>query len=136
MLTRKGYTGLLQKIWETGGLTPDMEEDVKRLTDDFDEREGMLRKFGEVYDGEDKDEYDYTPHEGDTRRDDNDWEGKYNEMKRRYIERFFGSEDTRAERNETVNDAKEDVQGDASPQTWDELLAKSNNEERKVENAD
>ena len=43
---------ILRRIMETGGLTPDMEEDIQRLRDDFDERESILKKYGETYDGD------------------------------------------------------------------------------------
>lgn len=48
---------ILRRIMESGGMTEDMERDVERLKDDFDEREGILKRYGETYDGEDQDEY-------------------------------------------------------------------------------
>ena len=90
LLTKRASENLLRRLWETGGLTPDMEEDLQRLRDDFDEREGILRKYGEVYDGEDRDEYDWTETRTASEAQYNNWEDKYKEMKQRYIDRFFG----------------------------------------------
>lgn len=131
MLTRNGAMKLIEKLWRSGGLTEDMEADVQKLKDDFDEREGMLRKFGEVYDGEDKDEYDYVPkevHVEDNTEDGIDWKSKFEEMENRYVSRFFGRP-TDAEDGEDFKSAmegeEEDIKRDGEPQTWDELLATS-----------
>ncbi|WP_460601800.1 hypothetical protein, partial [Escherichia coli] len=47
-----------------------MEKDIQRLRDEFDEREGVLKRYGETYEGEDQDEYDWE--ESRRVRDDND----------------------------------------------------------------
>lgn len=109
LLTRRGYMDLLTRIFETGGLTESMEADLQRLKDDFDEREGILRKRGEVYDGEDRDEYDYMERADDWEARYNEMDGKYHALQQRYTERFFGkSPDTLQEEmesfEETLND--------------------------------
>ncbi len=109
LLTRNGYMSLLTRIFETGGLTESMEGDLQRLKDDFDEREGILRKRGEVYDGEDKDEYDYMERADDWEARYNEMDGKYHALQQRYTERFFGkTPDTLQEEMEifekTLND--------------------------------
>lgn len=129
ILTRSGMTKILRRIMESGGMTDDMEEDVRRLQDDFDEREGILRKYGETYDGEDRDEYEfserdgtsnYTPREEDKLADD--WRIKYEEMKKRYLDRFFGTDEIEDDYFETMRKTREDVKRDGEPQTFDELL--------------
>ena len=55
ILTRSGMEKILRRIMESGGMTEDMEQDIERLKDDFDEREGILKRYGETYDGEDRD---------------------------------------------------------------------------------
>ena len=129
ILTRSGMTKILRRIMESGGMTDDMEEDVRRLQDDFDEREGILRKYGETYDGEDRDEYEfserdgtsiYTPREEDKLADD--WRIKYEEMKKRYLDRFFGTDEIEDEYFETMRKTREDVKRDGEPQSFDELL--------------
>lgn len=128
ILTRTGMNKILRRIMETGGLTPDMEDDIQRLRDDFDEREGILKKYGETYDGEDIDEYEYTgrdPQEiytpKEEEKDAKEWHTKYEEMKARYLDRFFGGVENK-DFKETMEETREDVERDGEPQTFDELL--------------
>lgn len=129
ILTKTGLNKILRRIMETGGLTPDMEEDIQRLRDDFDEREGILKKYGETYDGEDVDEYEYTGRDTndiytpkEEEKDAKEWRTKYEEMKARYLDRFFGGVDNDKDFEETMNETREDVKRDGEPQTFDELL--------------
>lgn len=129
ILTKTGMNKILRRIMETGSLTPDMEEDIQRLRDDFDEREGILKKYGETYDGEDMDEYEYTGRDTDEiytpkeeEKDAIDWRTKYEEMKARYLDRFFGGVDNDKNFEETMDETREDVERDGEPQTFDELL--------------
>ena len=129
ILTKTGMNKILRRIMETGGLTPDMEDDIQRLRDDFDEREGILKKYGETYDGEDIDEYEYTgrdPQEiytpKEEEKDAKEWRKNYEEMKARYLDRFFGGVDIDKNFEETMNKTREDVKRDGEPQTFDELL--------------
>lgn len=112
MRTRAAYEELLTRLMNSGELTPDMEEDFRRLKDELDEREGMLARYGETYDGENK-EYEWVAREVETDgtkdgsddvvQDDEendvidtpeenaiDWEAKYRDLKERYIDRFMG----------------------------------------------
>lgn len=112
ILSRKGFEVLMQRIWETGGLTPDMEKDIRRLKDDFDEREGILKRYGESYEGEDE-EYEYKERETKARTDESndttDWEAKYNEMKDRYVKRFFGNKET-PDKDDTIIEEKSETE--------------------------
>lgn len=134
LLTKTGIKNLLNRLWETGGLSADMEADIKRLQDDFNEREGMLRKYGEVYDGEDKEEYEFVEKPSDAE----DWKGKYEEMKSRYVNRFFNGEKTRkdgdADDFQTVMEGEEeDVREDGETKSFDDLLYASNKQENDKE---
>lgn len=134
LLTKTGIKNLLNRLWETGGLSADMEADIKRLQDDFDEREGMLRKYGEVYDGEDKEEYEFVEKPSDAE----DWKGKYEEMKSRYVNRFFNGGETRkdgdADDFQTVMEGEEeDVREDGETKSFDDLLYASNKQENDKE---
>lgn len=82
-LTRDEYVELLKHISETGGDTDDMLEALKRLQDDFDEREGMLRELGESRDKETYTNDDVFDKDGVK------WSEKYDDMRRRYRDRFF-----------------------------------------------
>lgn len=129
ILTKTGMNKILRRIMETGGLTPDMEEDIQRLRDDFDERESILKKYGETYDGEGIDEYEYTGRDTDEiytpkeeEKDAKEWRTKYEEMKARYLDRFFGGVNNDKKFEETMNETRENVEHDGEPQTFDELL--------------
>lgn len=125
LLTRAGSNKLLRRIYETGGLTPDMEADIERLKKDFDEREGILRLYGEVYDGEDVDEYEYKGKEvsefSPSEDHDSEWRAKYEEMRNRYLDRFFGGEEIE-EIDDNMRETEEDVKRDGTSQTFEELL--------------
>lgn len=128
ILTKTGMNKILRRIMETGGMTPDMEEDIQRLRDDFDEREGILKKYGETYDGEDTDEYEYTGRDTseiytpkEEEKDAKEWRTKYEEMKARYLDRFFGGVENK-DFKETMEETQKDVERDGEPQTFDELL--------------
>ena len=45
---------ILKRIMETGGVTDAMEKDIQDLRDEFNEREGILKRYGETYDREDE----------------------------------------------------------------------------------
>ena len=102
----------------------------------------MLRRYGETYDGEDRDEYEwrgrdeerredsdrddreiYTPRE--EAKDYEDWRGRYEEMRQRYLDRFFGGRDEGEEYREIMRETEEDVRRDGEPQTFDELLERT-----------
>ena len=122
ILTKTGMDKILRRIMETGGLTEDMERDIDRLRSDFDEREGMLRRYGETYDGEDMDEYEWRGRDDESRED---WRGRYEEMRQRYLDRFFGGRDEGEEYREIMRETEEDVRRDGEPQTFDELLERT-----------
>lgn len=107
MRTRRAYEELLSRLMASGELTPDMEEDFRRLKDELDEREGMLARYGETYDGENK-EYDWKPREEevvDTPKENTiDWKARYDELKQRYIDRFMGRV-----KEENLRDLREDL---------------------------
>lgn len=123
LLTKRGIDKILDRIWETGGMTADMEDDIRRLRDEYDERKGILDKYGEEYDGE-EDEYEFKERER-TEYDDTEtkmWRDRYEEMKRRYKERFFGTDKMESDYEDIIDDTEEDVKRDGRPQTFDELL--------------
>lgn len=115
MLTRAGAIKILDEIWESGGLSEDMGELISKLKDDFDEREGMLRRFGEVYDGEDKDEYDYMVNEVE------DYKDRYLDLKKKYKDRFFGKA------KEIEDEQVEDIKRDGTEQTFEDLFKEREN---------
>lgn len=117
MRTKKGIERLLSEIMLSGELTPDMEENIQKLRDEFDEREGILQKYGETYDGEDE-EYEWKEREDSEDKDEEQdvWKTRYQELKEQYVERFFGKKD------EIMEEQKEDIIEDGEPRTFDTLL--------------
>ena len=122
LMTKTGMYNLLREIMETGGMTEDMERNIQRIKDDFDEREGILRKYGSVYDGDDKEEYDWAEKDSSAYSDGDKWKGEYERMRKRYLDRFFGGVDAKEDFDEIMEETKEDVIRDGEPQTFDELL--------------
>lgn len=129
ILTRSGMEKILRRIMESGGMTEDMERDVERLKDDFDEREGILKIYGETYDGEDRDEYDYSERDDiniyTPKEEEKDWKQEYDNLKERYMNRFFGTSDVKDEFDDTMEETKEDVKRDGTIQSFDELLERT-----------
>lgn len=129
LLTKKGSDALLKRIFESGGLTPDMEKDIQRLKDDFDEREGILKKYGEDYDGE-LEEYDFKEKTGVDSSNIDEYKAKYEDMKKRYIDRFFNGNVGEAEKaiEQQKNDVRQDEKNLQDEKendiTIDELLEK------------
>lgn len=129
ILTRSGMEKILRRIMESGGMTEDMERDVERLKDDFDEREGILKRYGETYDGEDQDEYEYSGRDDvniyTPREEEKDWKKEYDDLKARYMDRFFGTSEVKEDFNDIIEETEEDVKRDGEVQSFDELLERT-----------
>lgn len=114
---------------ESGGMTEDVERDVERLKDDFDEREGILKRYGETYDGEDQDEYEYSGRDDvniyTPREEEKDWKKEYDDLKARYMDRFFGTSEVKEDFNDKIEETEEDVKRDGEVQSFDELLERT-----------
>lgn len=127
MLTKKGYFDLIRRISETGGKTEDMANLIDKLKADYDEREGMLRKYGEYYDGEDRDEFDYKENNmaaaiEEIRKERDDWRDRYDRLDRDYKERFWGTRDIAMKVEDIKRETEEDVKRDGEYQTIEELF--------------
>ena len=133
LMTRRAMDSLLRRIYETGGLTESMEGDIRRILDDFDEREGILRKYGDVYDGDDQEEYEWRDANPDygverdttiepTVGEERDYRSDYEALKKRYLDRFFGTDRVEDDRDVIMEETEEDVKRDGTQQTYDELF--------------
>lgn len=130
ILTGAGMNKILRRIMEHSDLTAEMANDFQRLKDDFDERTSYLSRIGEVYVGDDVDEYDFSPNdatntytEKEVEGIETNWENRYNELKKQYLDRFFGGVEPGGTNIQTImDDTVTDVQRDGEPQTFDELL--------------
>lgn len=151
--SKEEYENLLKEIAMSGGDTDNMLKLLQKLRDDFDEREGMLRKEGEIKDKnkpDDKTEYDKIKTE--SKEDDKEDKGlrrdpiemtdergasgitssisdanramevvskkDYDDLRRKYIDRFFGTPE------EVIEDNAEDIKKDdkSGTYTFDELF--------------
>lgn len=134
-MARKEYMDLLSEIGATGGATDDMMKLLQRLRDDFDEREGMLRRDGEEADRTPPATLQQEEHiAADSRRDNAEDGGlrrdpltadtvsrsEYDSLKRKYVERFFTSP------SEAMHTQQEAMAEDDEPhiKTIDELFKK------------
>lgn len=88
MRTQRGYYDILDRIFKTGGMSEDMEKDIQLLKDELDEREGILKKYGEAYDGE-SDTYDWVPKENEYKAKFDSLTSQYNSLVERYNRKFF-----------------------------------------------
>lgn len=131
-LTKKEHEDLLREIAETGGDTANMLELMQKLRDDFDEREGELRRYGEERDKERPEgaEKEDERIRRESREDDKEDRGErrdplskdvvsraeYDELKRKYIDRFFSAPE------EVKKETEKDVKRDGENQTFEELF--------------
>ena len=103
-LTKIEHDDILKKIAESGGETVDMLDDIQKLRDDFDEREGM-ENLSDV--GGEK------------------WKEKYEELRKKYIDRFFATPaEAEKEMKEAKKETKEDVKKDSENLSFDDLFKK------------
>ena len=110
---------IIERIADSGGLDDDMLSDLKKLKDELDEREGMLKKYGETYDGEDwRDRATRAERERD-------------EIRKKYRDRFLYGADKKGEEvedeketdgREVKREQKEDIKRDGKKQTFEELF--------------
>lgn len=134
--TKKEHDNLLMEIAKSGGDTPKMLELMQKLRDDFDDREGELKRYRETADKKppegireeerkvvEESEEDNREDGGERRRAygvDPDGETRdrrgvsrdvvsradYEDLKNKYIERFFSSIP------EAIREQKEDIRKD------------------------
>lgn len=117
MLSREEVYDLMRRIAETGGLTPEMERDLEKVKDEFDEREGELARYRERYNGEDASPEEKAEDDRVERSEYEKLKGDYEDLRTRYRERFWGrvSEDV-------IEDTEKDVKRDGEVQTYEDLF--------------
>lgn len=85
-MTKSEVYEVLKRLLGDNDPTSDMAKDIRLLKDELDEREGMLEKYRKESDD-----------------DNNDWKRKYYDLKKEYVDRFFGIID---ESKEDKDDSK------------------------------
>lgn len=129
--TPEEYENLLKEIANSGGDTPAMMELLQKLRDDYDEREGMLKRYGEERDKKapEGSEEEREKIRKESEEDDVEDKGKrriayedyvpreeYETLRKKYIERFFTTPD-RAKR-----DQRENVMEDGKKRSFEQLF--------------
>lgn len=118
LLTEKGMESILRRIMDKSDIEDEeMIADIERLRSDFSEREGILRNYGDVSEGDD--DYDFVEK---SREDGDGWKEKYDRLRKQYTDRFFGNSDVKEDFEEIMDETVEDVKRDGTVQTIDELL--------------
>lgn len=125
MLTSNAMTKILKRMMETYGL--DIEEDIQRIRDDFSEREGILKNYGDFPEDSELDEFEFAARETEVIEDN--YKQKYDELHQKYIDRFFGgvapTEQPSEEQVESHEEEQtEDLKGDSEEKTINDLFEK------------
>ena len=122
----KSIYEILDNIVATGNFTPEMLDSIEKLKDEFDEREGMLKKEDKETDSEDlKSKYEELQKNYDTiLKERDDYMERANRYRDRYISRFMGEDDSdhRTDAEEIKRDTEKDVKRDGKVQSFDELF--------------
>lgn len=111
MKTRKGYGALITTLGEKYAEDDETMETLRAISADLDEKMDVIDNVGIAYDA-DLDEYEYAPKEINQEGNSSEWEAKYNELRSKYVARFFSkneecqteSEETEAEEPEEKKD--------------------------------
>lgn len=108
MLTNKGYSALIQRIIDTGGFTHEMEEDIRKLEGELNERDGLLSRYGETYDGE-KNEWEFQEFPVKNYENEyNEMKAKYDDIVKRYNDTFYNKTED-AEKEIVTDETESDV---------------------------
>lgn len=107
MLTLKSVNRLLEDIVRDIDLDEAVLDKVKRLKNDFEERESYLSKVGKTIDDDNIEDYEYMLNERGE-----DWETRYNDLRERYIRRFFDGESKAEIEKNDIEDMEKKLEDD------------------------
>lgn len=125
MLTLAAINKILKKILENSDLGEEISNDIESIKNAVQDRDTILKNYGDVPDTEDLEEFDFVEREKETNSTD-DYKSKYDALRKQYVERFFGGKPKEAE--EIIEDQMEDLEKDEKPLTFDDLLEKTEGE--------
>lgn len=91
MFTLAGYQNRIKKILEATNLDDGVAEELSELNREREEVDAVIREYISNY-PENDEIFDFAP-EIKKRSGKDDWESKYNDIKAKYYERFFGKDD-------------------------------------------
>lgn len=110
-MDKESYYNLLAEIEASGGETDKMKELLQKLRDDFDEREGELKRYRERKDREnpgtekenkkiEEESKEDNREDGGERRDPIDYKNAYEVMKRELADRLMGYRESKEDEKE------------------------------------
>lgn len=125
MKTRKGYGSMFDTLASKHIDDDETLEALKVLREDLDEKQDVLDNVGVEYDV-DLDDYDYAPRDINTDGEDS-WKTKYDELSKRYVERFFngGKENEIGNiqpEEDSANELEEDSANELEEITIDDII--------------
>ena len=125
MLNKEDFQKLLKDIASTGGASENMLELLKNLQDDFDERAGELERYVE--------RADEKPPEGFKTWQEamKKIEGERDDIKQRYIDRFFEGGKAPEKHAEPDGDEAEAEDENTKSKSYDDLFKASTRKEGK-----
>lgn len=91
MFTLAGYQNRIKKILEATNLDGGVAEELSELNREREEVDAVIREYISNY-PENDEIFDFAPEIKKWSGKD-DWESKYNDIKAKYYERFFGKDD-------------------------------------------
>lgn len=125
MRTLAAINKILKKILENSDLGEEISNDIEAIKTAIQDRDTILKNYGDLPDDEDLEEFDFVEREKETDSND-EYKTKYDALRKQYVERFFGGKPEEAE--EIIEDQMEDIEKDEKPLSFDELLEKTEGE--------
>lgn len=123
MKSTKYLIGLLQKVFEDSDMNADLEPIISELKNGLTDRDTHLTALGEYTDAENGTDVSFSARE--TNPPGMEWQEKYNELKGRYVERFFNGDAAAANVDDATNAAEiiraqnADIREDSTPDISD-----------------
>lgn len=117
MKSAKYIKSLLQDFYEKSELNPEHEPLINEIKNAIEERDQELSKLSSSWD-DSKDDVEFTP----MTKNDEEWEEKYAELKKRYIDTFFNGNTDSVPLKENESLFSEENEVTTEPITIDDLI--------------
>lgn len=125
MRTLASVNKILKKILENSDLGEEISNDIEAIKTAIQDRDTILKNYGDLPDDEDLEEFEFVAREKETDSND-EYKTKYDALRKQYVERFFGGKPKEAE--EIIEDQMGDLEKDEKPLSFDDLLEKTEGE--------
>ena len=107
MLTLKSINRLLEEIITESDMNENVINKIERIKNDISDRDRFLSQVGNVIDDDTVEDYEYKLNDTNS-----DWESKYNELRERYIRRFFDGESKAEIEKNDIEDMEKKLEDD------------------------